>query len=73
MTLEDFQHLLGELRGLDLGSLQAESKDPQADEDVLNYRPGGTEKDPFFLCLDGEMRSHIATAWKTWTKKKSKW
>ncbi len=62
MTLDDFQHLLGELRGLDLGSLQAESMDPQADEDVLNYRPGGMEKDPFFQCLDGEMRSHIATA-----------
>jgi RNA polymerase sigma factor for flagellar operon FliA len=62
MTLEDFQHLLGELRGLDLGSLQAESMEGQADEDVLTYRPGGTDKDPFFLCLDGEMRTHIATA-----------
>src|SRR5271165_2383646 len=62
MPLEDFQHLLGELRGLDLGSLQAESLDPNADEDVLSYRPGGMDKDPFFLCLDGEIRSHIATA-----------
>ncbi len=62
MALEDFQHLLGELRGLDLGSLQAKSLDPNADEDVLSYRPGGTDKDPFFLCLDGEIRSHIATA-----------
>jgi RNA polymerase sigma factor for flagellar operon FliA len=62
MVLEDFQHLLGELRGLDLGSLQAESMDPQADEDVLSYRPGGTDKDPFYLCLDGEIRSYIATA-----------
>jgi RNA polymerase sigma factor FliA len=62
MTLDDFQHLLGELRGLDLGSLQAESMDPQSDEDAVGNRPGGTEKDPFFLCLDGEIRSHIATA-----------
>jgi RNA polymerase sigma factor for flagellar operon FliA len=62
MTLEDFQHLLGELRGLDLGSLQAESMDPQAEEDVMSYRPGGSEKDPFFLCLHGEIRSHIAGA-----------
>jgi len=62
MSLEAFQHLLGELRGLDLGSLQAESLDPQAEEDVVCYRPGGTDKDPFFLCLHGEMRSHIATA-----------
>jgi len=62
MSLEDFQHLLGELRGLDLGSLQAESKDPQAEEEVVSYRPGGTDKDPFFLCLNGEIRSHIAIA-----------
>ena len=62
MNLEDFQHLLGELRGLDLGSLQAESMDPQAEEEVVSYRPGGTDKDPFFLCLHGEIRSHIANA-----------
>jgi|HubBroStandDraft_2_1064218.scaffolds.fasta_scaffold57884_3 RNA polymerase sigma factor for flagellar operon FliA len=62
MKLEDFQHLLGELRGLDLGSLQAESIDPQSEEEIVSYRPGGTDKDPFFLCLHGEIRSHIASA-----------
>jgi RNA polymerase sigma factor for flagellar operon FliA len=62
MNLDDFQHLLGELRGLDLGSLQAESTDPQAEEEVVSYRPGGTDKDPFFLCLHGEIRSHITSA-----------
>jgi RNA polymerase sigma factor for flagellar operon FliA len=62
MTLQDFQRLLGELRGLDLGSLQAESLDPQAEEDVVSYRPGGSDRDPFFLCLHGEIRSHISSA-----------
>jgi RNA polymerase sigma factor FliA len=62
MKLEDFQHLLGELRGLDLGSLQAESIDPQSEEEIVSYRAGGTDKDPFFLCLHGEIRTHIATA-----------
>jgi RNA polymerase sigma factor for flagellar operon FliA len=62
MKLEDFQHLLGELRGLDLGSLQAEYTDPDSDEDAVSYRPGGSDKDPFFLCLHGEMRSLVATA-----------
>lgn len=62
MKLEDFQHVLGELRGLDLGSLQAESIDPQSEEEAVSYRAGGNEKDPFFLCLHGEIRSHIATA-----------
>jgi len=62
MNLEDFQHLLGELRGLDLGSLQAESMDPQSEEEAVSYHPGGTDKDPFALCLRGEIRSHITTA-----------
>jgi RNA polymerase sigma factor FliA len=62
LKLDDFQHLLGELRGLDLGSLQAESTDPQSDEDAVGNRSGGTDKDPFSLCLHGEIRSHIASA-----------
>lgn len=62
MSLEDFQHLLGELSGLDLGSLQAESVDPTADEEAVSYRPGGTDRDPFFLCLHGEIKSHITSA-----------
>ena len=62
MNLEDFQHLLGELRGLDLGSLQAESMDPQAEDQMVSYRPGGADKDPFFLCLHEEIRSHITSA-----------
>lgn len=62
MSLEDFQHLLGELRGLDLGSLQAESLGPQSDEDLVSVHPCGTERDPFFLCLQGELQSHISRA-----------
>lgn len=62
MSLGDFQHLLGDLRGLDLGSLQAEFTDSQSEEDVVSYRRGGTEKDPFFLCLHGEMKSLVANA-----------
>jgi len=62
MNLADFQHLLGELRGLDLGSLQAESMDPQSEDEVVSYRPGGTDNDPFYLCLHGEIRSHITNA-----------
>lgn len=62
MNLQDFQHLLGELRGLDLGSLQAEITETQSEDDVVGYRPGGVDKDPFFLCLHGEMRSLVANA-----------
>jgi RNA polymerase sigma factor FliA len=62
LTLEAFQHFLGELRGLDLGSLQAESTDPQSEDEIVSYRPGAADEDPFFLCLHGELRSLIATA-----------
>ena len=69
MSLEDFQHLLGELRGLDLGSLHAESTDTKSDEEAISLRPGGADKDPFFLCLRGEMKSLVASALEDLGKK----
>jgi RNA polymerase sigma factor for flagellar operon FliA len=60
MKLEDFQHLLGELRGLDLGFLPMESDSSQSDEDVASSSPGGADKNPYFLCLHEEMRSLVA-------------
>ena len=62
MSLEEFQHLLGELRGLDLGSLQAEFTEGKSDEEAISYKPGGADEDPFFLCLHGEMKSLVASA-----------
>jgi RNA polymerase sigma factor FliA len=62
MSLSLFQYLLGELRGLDLGSLQAESTDSKAERDVLTYRPDLADKNPFFQCLHGEMNSLVASA-----------
>jgi RNA polymerase sigma factor for flagellar operon FliA len=62
MSLGEFQHLLGELRGLDLGSLQAESTDWKSDEDVVRYQPSTADRDPFFLCLRGEMKSLVGNA-----------
>ncbi len=62
MKLEVFQHLLGELRGLDLGSLQAESMDPQSDDGMISSRTGGTDKDPFILCLHAELKSLVTSA-----------
>jgi RNA polymerase sigma factor FliA len=62
MKLDVFQHLLGELRGLDLGSLQAESMDPQSEDNVMNSRTGGADKDPFVLCLHSELKSLVTNA-----------
>jgi RNA polymerase sigma factor FliA len=62
MSLAEFQHLLGELHGLDLGSLQADSAESKSGEGVLSRRPCGLDKDPFMQCLHGEMRSLVASA-----------
>jgi RNA polymerase sigma factor FliA len=59
MELGEFQRLLGELRGLDIGSLQRESEDGFIEESVAATRP---EEDPFYLALRTEMRAILAQA-----------
>jgi RNA polymerase sigma factor for flagellar operon FliA len=61
LPLEEFQRLLGELRGLDLGSLQAQSEDSGGDDAVtaVACRP---EEDPFQLTLRAEMRTLLTHA-----------
>ena len=61
VELVEFQQLLGELRGLDLGSLQGQSEDGLIDENVAGAtsRP---DEDPFHLTLRAEMRSILAQA-----------
>jgi len=64
MSLSEFQKLLNELNGLNLGSLQTQTGDHTQEEDVRVYQPNGPEEDPFFLCLQGELRSLLAEAMK---------
>ncbi|MFY9805310.1 MAG: FliA/WhiG family RNA polymerase sigma factor [Candidatus Acidiferrales bacterium] len=62
VTLESLQHLLGDLRGLDIGSLQAEANEPGLGEDALQYRLGTDQEDPYHLTLRSEMTSLLAKA-----------
>ena len=62
MSLEKFQQLLGDLRGLDLGSLQAVAGESGDSDDVLQYRPEGEEESPFYICLRSEMTSMLTRA-----------
>lgn len=55
MSLADYQRLLGELRGLDLGSLQADSSDGSSGEERWRYRDDKEEENPFHVCLRTEM------------------
>lgn len=62
LTLEAFQHLLGELEGLDLGSLHAESAGRDQDEDICEYLPGNPEESPYFLTMKSELKELLMRA-----------
>jgi RNA polymerase sigma factor for flagellar operon FliA len=61
LGLEEYQMLLGELKGLEIGSLNLERSEDSGDEE-LSYIPGSPEEDPLFQCLQGEMKQHLADA-----------
>jgi RNA polymerase sigma factor FliA len=55
LSLSNYQQLLGELRGLDLGSLQAESGDGSIGEERWRYREEAVEDNSYQVCLRSEM------------------
>jgi RNA polymerase sigma factor FliA len=61
ISLEEYHQLLGELKGLEIGSLNMERTEDSGDEE-LSYIPGSPEEDPLFRCLQGEMKQHLADA-----------
>ncbi len=61
VSLNDYQHLLGELKGLEIGSLNLERNEDSGD-DELAYVPGAPEEDPLFRCLKGELKQHLVDA-----------
>ncbi len=62
MTLEEFQHLLDEIRGLEVGSLQIESLEDGRETDLGETLPGPANLDPLFVCMQGERRQRLADA-----------
>jgi RNA polymerase sigma factor FliA len=61
LSLADYQTLLGDLRGLEIGSLHMERSEDSGDEE-LTYIPGSPEEDPLFRCLKGEMKQRLTDA-----------
>jgi RNA polymerase sigma factor for flagellar operon FliA len=61
LTLTEYQILLGDLKGLEIGSLQMERSEDSGDEE-LAYIPGAPEDDPLFRCLKGEMKQRLTDA-----------
>ena len=61
LPLHEFQLLLGDLKGLEIGSLHAERSEDSGEEE-LAFLPTTEKEDPLFQCLQGEMRQRLMDA-----------
>ena len=61
LSLDDYQQLLGDLKGLEIGTLHTERNEDSGEEE-LAYVPGRPEEDPLFRCLRGELEERLADA-----------
>ncbi len=61
VTLNEYQQLLGELKGLEIGTLHVERNEDSGEEE-LAYIPGRPEDDPLFHCLRGELEERLTDA-----------
>jgi RNA polymerase sigma factor for flagellar operon FliA len=61
INLVAYQQLLGELKGLEIGTLYSERADDSGEEEQV-YLPSRAEDDPLFLYLDAEMRERLTQA-----------
>ena len=61
LGLEEYQQLLGDLKGLEIGTLHIERNEDSGEEE-LAYVPGRPEDDPLFRCLRGEMEERLTGA-----------
>ncbi len=62
LSLEEFQHLLDEIRGLDLGSLQIESLEDGRETNLADMIAGPSDLDPLHIFLQGERKQMLAKA-----------
>lgn len=61
VSVSELQMTLGELRSLEVGSLQVE-KGEDSDEEEIAYVADPTEPGALFHCLEGELRQHLMEA-----------
>ena len=61
IPLAAYQQLLGELKGLEIGTLHAERSDDSGEEELV-YLPNRPEDDPLFRYLHAEMRQRLTDA-----------
>ncbi len=61
VSLEEYQQLLGDLKGLEIGTLHMERNEDSGEEE-LAYVPGRSDEDPLFRCLRGELEERLTDA-----------
>jgi RNA polymerase sigma factor FliA len=61
IDLDEYQQLLGDLKGLEIGTLHIEHNENSGEEE-LAYVPGKPEEDPLFRCLRGELEERLTEA-----------
>lgn len=71
LALEVYQQMLGQLKGLELGSLQETRSEGSAEEE-LAYVAAAPEDDPFFRCMKGEMAERLAAMVATLPEREAK-
>jgi RNA polymerase sigma factor FliA len=62
INLAELRALLCDLRGLNLGSIQAMQDEPGKGEHILKYVPNSPDEDPYFFCLQSELKDYLARA-----------
>jgi RNA polymerase sigma factor for flagellar operon FliA len=62
LSLDEFQVLTNEIRGLEISSLQCESSDDGHETDLAQNIPGPPDEDPLTLCVKGEMEDRLQNA-----------
>jgi RNA polymerase sigma factor for flagellar operon FliA len=71
LILGEYQELLGEIKGLEIGSLQESRSDNSTDEE-LAYVATAEEDDPFFRCMKSEMSERLAAVVATLPEREAK-
>jgi RNA polymerase sigma factor for flagellar operon FliA len=61
LSLDQYQQLLGDLKGLEIGTLHM-ARNEDSDEEELAYVPGRPDEDPLFRCLRGELEGRLSEA-----------
>jgi RNA polymerase sigma factor for flagellar operon FliA len=62
MRLDEFQHMLTEIGGLEINSLQAECPRDDSGADLSESIPGDPEQSPYAQCLKAEMKQALTEA-----------